>query len=143
MTGRHDIDGQHGRPLFDMRARASGIGAGRRWSGGNRPARGSGPVAIKVQQHERHRFSAVVVPKLSRFGPSMSELVRLFDLFDNDDISLIFLDLKIDTGTSQGRLCHVMAAFAEYESDVNSDYAREAVGRSRPGRIGSPLGTGL
>jgi DNA invertase Pin-like site-specific DNA recombinase len=33
--------------------------------------------------------------------------------------------MNIDSSTSQGRLLrHVMAAFAEYESDVKSDYAR-------------------
>jgi hypothetical protein len=37
--------------------------------------------------------------------------VRLVD--NNDDVSLIFLDVNIDTATSQGRfLRHVMAAFA-------------------------------
>lgn len=66
-----------------------------------------------------------MVPRLSRFGRSVSELVQLFDLFDGDSISLIFLDMNVDTSTSQGRLLrHVMAAFAEYESDVKSDYAR-------------------
>lgn len=70
-------------------------------------------------------YSAVIVPKLARFGRSMKELVELFDLFDNDGVSLVFLDMNIDTSTSQGRLLrHIMAAFAEYESDVKADYAR-------------------
>jgi DNA invertase Pin-like site-specific DNA recombinase len=74
----------------------------------------------------RHlEFSAVIVPKLSRFGRSVKELVELFDLFDNNGVSLVFLDMNIDTSTSQGRLLrHIMAAFAEYESDVKADYAR-------------------
>jgi DNA invertase Pin-like site-specific DNA recombinase len=50
----------------------------------------------------------------------VSELVRLFDLFDSDDISLVFLDINGDSSTSQGRLVrHVMAAFTDYESDVS------------------------
>jgi site-specific DNA recombinase len=74
----------------------------------------------------RAEFSAVVVPKLARFGRSV-DLMRLFDLFDRDQITLIFLDMGIDTSTSQGRLLrHIMAAFAEYESDVKSDYIRAA-----------------
>ncbi|MEA2491729.1 MAG: site-specific recombinase [Acidobacteriota bacterium] len=73
----------------------------------------------------RNEFSAVIVPKLSRFGRSMRHLVELFDLFDRDGIALVFLDMNIDTSTSQGRLLrHIMAAFAEYESDVKADYAR-------------------
>ena len=46
--------------------------------------------------------------------------MRLFDLFDSDDISLVFLDINGDSSTSQGRLVrHVMAAFTDYESDVS------------------------
>jgi DNA invertase Pin-like site-specific DNA recombinase len=33
--------------------------------------------------------------------------------------------MNVDTSTSQGLLLrHIMAAFAEYESDVKADYAR-------------------
>ncbi len=85
---------------------------------------------------DRHSYSAVVIPKLSRFGRSVSQLVSLFDVFDGDGIALVFLDMNIDTSTSQGRLLrNVMAAFAEYESDVKSDYAKAAaVHTARLGR---------
>ncbi len=81
--------------------------------------------SLEALKQERSRFSAVVVPRLSRFGRSMSELIQLFDLFDGEGISLVFLDMNLDSSTSQGRLLrHVMAAFAEYESDEKADYAR-------------------
>lgn len=81
-----------------------------------------GLEALKLRHLE---FSTVIVPKLSRFGRSVRELVELFDLFDNNGVALVFLDMNIDTSTSQGRLLrHIMAAFAEYESDVKADYAR-------------------
>jgi DNA invertase Pin-like site-specific DNA recombinase len=88
--------------------------------------RGARPrPALEELTARRHDFSAVVVPKLARFGRSVKDLVTLFDLFDSDGIALLFLDMNIDTSTSQGRLLrHVMAAFAEYESDVKADYAR-------------------
>jgi DNA invertase Pin-like site-specific DNA recombinase len=71
---------------------------------------------------KRNDYSAVIVPKLSRFGRSMKELIRLFTLFDADNIPLVFLDMNLDTSTSQGRLLrHILAAFAEYESDVKAD----------------------
>jgi DNA invertase Pin-like site-specific DNA recombinase len=38
----------------------------------------------------RHEFSMIVVPKLSRFGRSLSHLCQLFDLFDSDGIGLVF-----------------------------------------------------
>ena len=73
----------------------------------------------------RHEFSAVIVPKLSRFGRSLKHLTQLFDTFDSDGIALVFLDLGMDTKTSQGRLLrNIMASFAEYESDVRADYTR-------------------
>ncbi len=81
--------------------------------------------ALEELKSRRHEFSGVVVPKLARFGRSVRELVALFELFDRDGIALTFLDMNIDTSTSQGRLLrHILAAFAEYESDVKSDYSR-------------------
>jgi DNA invertase Pin-like site-specific DNA recombinase len=44
---------------------------------------------LEALQEQRSHFSAVIVPKLSRFGRSVSELVRLFDLFDPEGISLV------------------------------------------------------
>jgi DNA invertase Pin-like site-specific DNA recombinase len=80
--------------------------------------------ALAELVRRRHEFSQVIVPKLSRFGRSLKHLTQLFDVFDSDGIALVFLDLGMDTSTSQGRLLrNVMASFAEYESDVKSDYA--------------------
>jgi len=47
----------------------------------------------------------------------------------------MFLDLGLDTSTSQGRLLrNIMGAFAEYESDVRSDYSKAAIAyRARRG----------
>lgn len=84
--------------------------------------------ALNELVRRRHEFSGVVVPKLSRFGRSLKHLTQLFDTFDSDGIALIFLDLGLDTSSSQGRLLrNVMGAFAEYESDVRADYTRANV----------------
>jgi DNA invertase Pin-like site-specific DNA recombinase len=81
--------------------------------------------ALNVLLERRKEFSAVVIPKVSRFGRSLRHLCELFETFDRDGIALVFLDLGLDTSTSQGRLLrHIMAAFAEYESDIKSDYGR-------------------
>ena len=62
---------------------------------------------------ERTRYGAMIVPKLSRFGRSMKELIGLLEIFDSDGIPLVFLDMNLDTSTSQGRLLrHILAAFA-------------------------------
>jgi DNA invertase Pin-like site-specific DNA recombinase len=81
--------------------------------------------ALEELKARRAEFDAVIVPKLSRFGRSVKDLVRLFEPFDRDGIALTFLDMNIDTSTSRGRLLRlILAAFAEYESDVKSDYSR-------------------
>jgi site-specific DNA recombinase len=83
--------------------------------------------ALEELKRRRKEFSAVIVPKLSRFGRSVKDLISLFELFETDGVALIFLDMGLDTSTSQGRLLrHILAAFAEYESDVRGDYFRAA-----------------
>jgi DNA invertase Pin-like site-specific DNA recombinase len=59
---------------------------------------------LEALKEQRGRLSAIIVPKLSRFGRSLSELVRLFDLLDSEGIALVFLDMNVDSSTSQGRL---------------------------------------
>ncbi|MGH2757289.1 MAG: recombinase family protein [Actinomycetota bacterium] len=95
--------------------------------------RGARPrPALEQLVENRHGYTAIVIPKLSRFGRSVKELVRLFDIFDSDSIPLVFLDMNLDTSTSQGRLLrHILAAFAEYESDVKADYTRANHRRAR------------
>jgi DNA invertase Pin-like site-specific DNA recombinase len=83
--------------------------------------------ALEALKTRRKEFSAVIVPRLSRFGRSVKDLIGLFELFETDGVALIFLDMGLDTSTSQGRLLrHIMSAFAEYESDVRGDYFRAA-----------------
>jgi site-specific DNA recombinase len=95
--------------------------------------------ALRELCDHRRKYAAVVVPKLSRFGRSMSHLFELFDLFSDDGVDLIFLDIGVDSSTSQGRLLrNVMSAFAEYESDVKSDYAK--ANAEHAARLGRPNG---
>jgi DNA invertase Pin-like site-specific DNA recombinase len=106
-------------------------------------ARRAPAPGLEDLKQQRRRFSTVIVPKLSRFGRSVSELVQLFDLFDADDVALVFLDLNVDSRTSYGRLLrHVVAAFAEYKSDVrgsrrNLSRRLSASCRRAPGKCGS------
>lgn len=101
--------------------------------------------ALAELVRRRSEFSAIVVPKLSRFGRSLSHLTKLFEMFDREGIALVFLDLGMDTSTSQGRLLrNIMAAFAEYESAVRGDYtranARYATQNGRPSGGVAPYG---
>lgn len=101
--------------------------------------------ALKELVRRRGEFSCVIVPKLSRFGRSLKHLTQLFEMFDRDGIALVFLDLGLETSTSQGRLLrNIMGAFAEYESDVRADYtkanARYAISQGRPFGGKAPYG---
>jgi site-specific DNA recombinase len=96
--------------------------------------------ALQELVRRRGEFCSIIVPKLSRFGRSLKHLTQLFETFDCDGISLVFLDIGLDTSTSQGRLLrNVMAAFAEYESDVKSDYSR--ANHRQLAASGRPVGT--
>jgi DNA invertase Pin-like site-specific DNA recombinase len=97
-----------------------------------------------LQQLDDHRgsYRQVIVPKLSCFGRSVKELVKLFDLFDREGITLVLLDMNSDTSRGQGQLLRrIMAAFAEYESDVR-DYTRANKSlrdlQGRPLNLGGP-----
>jgi DNA invertase Pin-like site-specific DNA recombinase len=134
------------------------IGDGRRWLGVGRLARqfekrlarwserlvGIRPnsrarPALKELCDHRRTYAAVVVPKLSRFGRSMAHLFEMYTSFSEDGVDLIFLDVGVDSSTSQGKLLrNVMSAFAEYESDVRSDYAK--TNAEHAARLGRPNG---
>lgn len=74
---------------------------------------------LEALLERRQEFSAVVVPKLSRFGRSLRDLAELFATFDDDGIGLIFLDVDVDSRSSTGRLVrNIMASLAEYEGDL-------------------------
>jgi DNA invertase Pin-like site-specific DNA recombinase len=100
--------------------------------------RGARPrPALEELKRRRREYSAVIVPKLSRFGRSVKELVTLFDVLEDDGVALVFLDVGLDTSTSQGRLLrNIMSALADYESDVRGDYFRAA--QDRRARMGLP-----
>jgi site-specific DNA recombinase len=67
-------------------------------------------------------FDLLIVPKLSRFGRSMRDNLAAYDQLEDAGVGLVFLDLRIDTTTSGGKLMrNVLTALAEYESDLISE----------------------
>ncbi|MFN2491086.1 MAG: recombinase family protein [Actinomycetota bacterium] len=109
--------------------------------------RGAKPrPALTELLERRHEFSAVITPKLTRFGRSLGDLYELFNRFDDDGIGLVFLDVEVDTRTAGGKLVrNIMAAFANYETDLISERWRDVArylkknGR-RNGGFSTPLG---
>ena len=100
-----------------------------------------GPLASHSNNTVREKHHSLPT-RLPRFGCSMKELIRLFEVFDTDRIPLVFLDVNRDTSTSKGRrLRHILAAFEEHESDVKAElHARHTP--PHPSR-GHPWGPGL
>ena len=90
---------------------------------------------------QRHNFSAVIIPRLNRFGRSLKDLTKLFDIFDEDGIGLVFLDFDIDTKTSTGKLLrNIMASLAEFESERISESWKDTHAYLR--RVGRTQGGG-
>jgi len=72
-----------------------------------------------MRDAEQHRFEAVVVSKLDRFGRSVRDLVDSLDRLKNLNIGFISTGDNIDTTTPNGRLLfHILSAFAEFEREV-------------------------
>ncbi len=44
---------------------------------------------LEELKRRRREFSSVIIPKLSRLGRSVKELVELFELFERDGIALV------------------------------------------------------
>ncbi|MFN2489385.1 MAG: recombinase family protein [Actinomycetota bacterium] len=77
---------------------------------------------------QRQSFDIIIVPSLSRFGRSMKDNLTAYDELEKDGVALAFLDLRVDTSTSSGKLVrNLMSGFAEFESDQISDRWKAAL----------------
>jgi site-specific DNA recombinase len=78
--------------------------------------------AFTTMLERRDEFDLIIVPKLSRFGRSMKDNLAAYDLLEGSGVGIAFLDLRMDTTTSGGKLMrNVLTALAEYESDLISE----------------------
>ncbi|GEM_PF-5437555 len=78
--------------------------------------------AFTTMLERRDEFDLIIVPKLSRFGRSMKDNLAAYDVLEGSGVGIAFLDLRMDTTTSGGKLMrNVLTALAEYESDLISE----------------------
>jgi DNA invertase Pin-like site-specific DNA recombinase len=80
----------------------------RRHAATTRSGRNSSPTfdaASTAACHDEIQERRCAIASSARSGRSLSvrDLVELLTLFDGDHIALAFLDMNINTGTSQGR----------------------------------------
>jgi site-specific DNA recombinase len=75
---------------------------------------------------ELDRFDVLIVPRLARFGRSMSDLFKLYEQLEAADVSLVSLHENFDTGTATGRLLlGVLSVLSQFEIDVLAERVAE------------------
>ena len=80
----------------------------------------------------------LVVAELSRLGRNTGELGRLLDDFEQRGVSLVILNMGIDTSTTAGRLIYtVVGAVAQMERDLLIERTQSGLAAARArGRVG-------
>lgn len=103
------------------------------------------PVKYKLFQMLReHRFDAVCVLKLDRWGRSTQELITEITELYKKGIIFISLHDNIDLSTPTGKLqFDILSAFAEFERSLISQRTKEGLARVkyRGTRLGRPNGS--
>lgn len=74
----------------------------------------------------------LTVTSMTRIGRSLQNLLDIMREFDRRGVDVRFLDQNIDTSTANGRLVfHIMAALAEYETDLTRQRVIEGLESAR------------
>ena len=81
---------------------------------------------------QRRQASAVVVARLDRLARSTQHLCEYIALCKKQKWSMVALDVDLDTTTANGRfMVRVLAAVAEWESEVNGERVRDGMAEAR------------
>jgi site-specific DNA recombinase len=83
------------------------------------------------------RIDVVVVYKVDRLTRSLSDFVKLVELFDAHEVSFVSVTQAFNTTTSMGRLTlNVLLSFAQYEREVTGERIRDKIAASKKKGIG-------
>jgi site-specific DNA recombinase len=99
------------------------------FSGGtlNRPA-----LRRLLHDVEGGRLEAVVTYKLDRLSRSLTDFVKLMEIFDRHGVTFVSVTQQFCTTTSMGRLSlNVLLSFAEFERELASERIRDKFLASR------------
>lgn len=81
---------------------------------------------------QRSGPSAVVVARLDRLGRSTKAVCAYLEMSQRQKWAMVALDVNLDTTTATGRLmARLLAAIAEWESEVNGERVREGMAEAR------------
>jgi site-specific DNA recombinase len=88
------------------------------------------------------RVNTVVVYKVDRLTPSLTDFAKLVELFDAQDASFVSVTQAFNTTNSMRRLTlNVLLSFAQFEREVIAERVREKVAASK--RKGTWMGGGV
>ena len=74
----------------------------------------------------------LVVTKLDRLARSVRDLVRITDGIDAKQADLRILNMKLDTGTANGRLMlNILGSVAEFEREIMLERQREGIAKAK------------
>lgn len=75
---------------------------------------------------EQGLVDVIVIYKLDRLTRSLSDFIRLIDLFDQDGVTFVSVTQSFDTQDSLGRLVlNILLTFAQFEREMLSDRIRD------------------
>lgn len=81
---------------------------------------------------KRRQARAIVVARLDRLARSTQHLCDYISRCKKEKWSMVALDVDLDTTTANGRfMVRVLAAVAEWESEVNGERVREGMAEAR------------
>ncbi|MBZ5739769.1 recombinase family protein [Nocardioides mangrovi] len=81
---------------------------------------------------KKRQARAVVVARLDRLARSTQHLCEYIALCKKQKWSMVALDVDLDTTTANGRfMVRVLAAVAEWESEVNGERVRDGMAEAR------------
>jgi site-specific DNA recombinase len=74
----------------------------------------------------------VVVYKVDRLTRSLSDFVKIVEIFDTADVSFVSITQQFNTSTSMGRLTlNVLLSFAQFEREVTGERIRDKIAASK------------
>src|SRR4051794_14461320 len=81
---------------------------------------------------EAGRIDVVVVYKIDRLSRSLTDFVKLIELFEKQGVTFVSVTQSFNTTTSMGRLIlHILLSFAQFERDVIGERIRDKFAASR------------
>jgi len=91
------------------------------------------PALQRLQRDvEAGNIDVVAVYKLDRLSRSLTDFVKLIELFDKHDATFVSITQQFSTTTSMGRLTlNVLLSFAQFEREVASERIRDKFAASR------------